>query len=149
VTFNIFDCWTVDRRHGSPFDNGDCHVTAFRPISETAHNWSHWRSPGGGRGHARNLVHKKIPGCAVELNTQNCAWFGSQISLITAMSFREAVPPEPPTRGSAPGRRWGLPFPRPPVPPPPNPGCATGWSYDNTQMMHALVRHFQPRVHHI
>jgi len=27
--------------------------------------------------------HKKIPGCAVELNTQNCAWFASQISLIT------------------------------------------------------------------
>jgi len=50
-----------------------------------------------GRGHAppppRNWVHKKIPGCAVELNTQNFAWFGSQISLITAMSFREAMPP--------------------------------------------------------
>ena len=55
----------------------------------------------------RNWVHKKIPGCAVELNTQNCAWFGSQISLITAMSFWEAMPPEPPTRGSAPGPRWG------------------------------------------
>jgi len=41
----------------------------------------------------RNWVHKKIPGCVVELNTQNCAWFGSQISLITAMSFREAMPP--------------------------------------------------------
>ena len=33
--------------------------------------------------------HKKIPGCAVELNTQNCAWFASQISLITL--FRQAV----------------------------------------------------------
>jgi len=55
----------------------------------------HWRSQGGwGRGHAlpRNWVHKKIPGCAVELNTQNCAWFRSQISLITATSFREAMP---------------------------------------------------------
>jgi len=86
-----------------------------------------WRSQGGGgRGHApppRNWVHKKIPGCAVELNTQNCAWFGSQISFITAMSFPKAMPPEPPTRGSAPG--WGTSVPRPPVPPPPNPGCAT------------------------
>ena len=35
------------------------------------------------------------------------------------------APPELPTRGSAPGLRWGLPFPRPPVPPPPNPGYAT------------------------
>jgi len=41
----------------------------------------------------RNWVHKKIPGCAVELNTQNCAWFGIQISLVTAISFRGAVPP--------------------------------------------------------
>jgi len=41
------------------------------------------------------------------------------------MSFREAMPPEPPTRGSAPGPHEGLPFPRPPVPPPPNPGYAT------------------------
>jgi len=42
----------------------------------------------------RNWVHEKMPGCAVELNrpTQNYAWFGSQISLITAMSFREAIP---------------------------------------------------------
>jgi len=45
------------------------------------------------RGHPpRNWVHKKILGCAVELNTENCAWFGSQISLITAISFREAMP---------------------------------------------------------
>jgi len=57
----------------------------------------------GARPPPRNWVHKKISGCAVELNTQNCAWFSSQISLITAMSFREAVPPEPPTRGSASG----------------------------------------------
>jgi len=52
---------------------------------------------GGGTPPPRNWVLEKIPGCAVELNTQNCAWFGSQISLITAMSFREAMPPEPPT----------------------------------------------------
>ena len=67
----------------------------------------------------RNWDHKTIPGCAVELNTQNCAWFGSQISLITAMSFREAMPPpEPPTRGSAFGPAGGLPFSMPSVPPP-------------------------------
>jgi len=66
-------------------------------------------------GDPRNWVHKKIPGCAVELNTQNCAWFGSQISLITAMSFREAMPPEPPTRGSAPGPRWGMSVPQTPT----------------------------------
>jgi len=70
-----------------------------------------------------NWVHKKIPCCAVELNTQNCARFGSQISLITAMSFREAMrPPHPlpldpagafvPQTACAPS-------------PPPNPGCAT------------------------
>jgi len=49
--------------------------------------------PGGRPGDTgpRNWVHKKIPDCAVELNTQNCAWFGSQISLITAMSFRETI----------------------------------------------------------
>jgi len=66
-----------------------------------------------------NWVHKKIPSCAVELNTQNCAWFGSQISLITAMSFREAMLPEPPTRGSAPGPPLGdLRSPDPCAPPP-------------------------------
>ena len=27
----------------------------------------------GGTGPPRNWVHKKIPGCAVKLNTQNCA----------------------------------------------------------------------------
>ena len=61
-----------------------------------------------GVAHPRNWVHWKIPGCAVEINTQNCAWFGSQTALlITATSFRQAVPPEPPTRGSAHGPRWG------------------------------------------
>ena len=40
-----------------------------------------------------NWVHKKILDCAAELNTQNCARFGSQICLITAMIFREAIPP--------------------------------------------------------
>jgi len=50
------------------------------------------RGGGGTPPPPRNWVHKKIPGCAVELNTQNCAWFGIQISLITAMSFREAIP---------------------------------------------------------
>ena len=34
----------------------------------------------GGHAPPRNCFHKKIPGCAVELNTQNCAWFDSQIS---------------------------------------------------------------------
>jgi len=84
--------------------------------------------PGGGHAPSpRNWVHKKISGCAVELNTQNCAWFGSQISLITAMSFREAVPLPP---NHPPGvlpldPAGGLPFPRPPVPLPPNLGYAT------------------------
>ena len=79
---------------------------------------SHWRSQGGRQARApRNWVHKKIPGCAVELNTQNCAWFGSRISLITAMSFREDMPPEPPTRGSVPGPRWGTSVPQTPYAP--------------------------------
>jgi len=76
--------------------------------------------PGGGTPPTRNWVHKKIPGCAVELNrpTQKCAWSGSQISLITAMSFREAMPPpEPPTRGSAPGPRWDSSVPQTPCTP--------------------------------
>jgi len=89
---------------------------------------------GGGTPPPRNWVHKKIPGCAVELNTQNCAWFGSQIYLITAMSFREAMPPSNHQPGAPPlDPAGGPPFPRPPVPPPtrppvpppPNPGCAT------------------------
>ena len=50
-----------------------------------------------GRHAPPKLGSQKNPGRAVELNTQICAWFGSKISLITAMSFREAVPPEPPT----------------------------------------------------
>jgi len=50
----------------------------------------------------RNWVHKKIPDCAVELNTQNCASFGSQISLITAMGFREAMPPRTTHQGLCP-----------------------------------------------
>jgi len=92
---------------------------------------SHWRSQGGRQARApRNWVHKKIPGCAVELNTQNCAWFGSRISLITAMSFREDMPPEPPTRGSVPGPRWGTSVPQTPcAPPSPNPGYATAASH--------------------
>ena len=66
---------------------------------------------GGGTPSPRNWVHKKIPGCAVELNTQNCAWFGSEISLITAMSFWEAVPPAALSLDPA----GGPPFPIPPV----------------------------------
>ena len=72
-------------------------------------------------------IHKKIPGCAVELNTQNCAWFGSQISLITAVSFREAMPPRTTHQGLMPLDPSGdLRFPDPLCPPPPNPGCASG-----------------------
>ena len=81
---------------------------------------SHWCSQGGRAGGTpppRNWVRKKIPGCAVELNTQNCACFGSQISLITSMSFREAMPPDPPTKGSAPGPRWGTSVPQTPCAP--------------------------------
>jgi len=50
----------------------------------------------------KKWVHKKISGCTVKLNTQNCAWFGSQISLITAMSFREAMPPRTTHQGLCP-----------------------------------------------
>jgi len=32
---------TVDRRHGSAFDNAEYHVTSFRPISEASHSWSY------------------------------------------------------------------------------------------------------------
>ena len=82
---------------------------------------------GGGTPPPRNWVHKKIPGCAVELNTQNCAWFGSQNSLITAMSFRMLCPPNHPPGALPLDPAGGLPFSRPPVPPsPPNPGYATG-----------------------
>jgi len=56
----------------------------------------------GGTAPLRNWVHEKIPGCTVELNTQYCAWFGSQISLITAMSFREAMPPRTTHQGLCP-----------------------------------------------
>ena len=49
--------------------------------------WSHNKSVAvaqpegsGGMPPPRNWVHKKIPGSAVELNAQNCGWFGSQIS---------------------------------------------------------------------
>ena len=43
------------------------------------------------------------------------------------MSFREAVPPEPPTRGSVPGPRWEASVPQVPCAPlSPNPGYATG-----------------------
>jgi len=81
-------------------------------VNERCYENAYPRRSGAARGAGgpppRNWVHKKIPGCAVELNTQNCAWFGSQISLITAMNFREAMSPEPPTRGSAPGPRWGI-----------------------------------------
>jgi len=36
------------------------------------------------------------------------------------------APPEPPTRGSADGPRWGTSVPQTPCAPPPNPGCTTG-----------------------
>jgi len=77
----------------------------------------------------RNWVHKKIPGCAVELNTQNCTWFGSQISLITKMSFREAICPLPRIthQGLCPWTPQGdFRSPDPLCPPLPNPGYATG-----------------------
>jgi len=46
------------------------------------------------------------------------------------MSFREAMPtPNHPSPGALPlDPAKGLPFPRPPVPPPPNPGRATGYA---------------------
>jgi len=72
---------------------------------------------GSGSTSPKKCVHKKTPGCAVELNTQNCAWFGNQISLMTAMSFREAMPPEPRTRGSDRGPRWRTSVPQTPCAP--------------------------------
>jgi len=76
----------------------------------------------------KNCFYKKIPGCAVELNTQNCAWFGSQIPLITAMSFREAMPPRTTHQGLCPWTLLGdFRSPDPLCPPSPNPGYATDW----------------------
>jgi len=96
----------------------NCKVYHYKICAMAMRFFAHWRSQGA-RPPSRNWGHKKILGCAVELNTQNCAWFGSQISLITAMSFREAmpVPPEPPTRGSAPGPCWGTSVPQTPCAP--------------------------------
>jgi len=92
----------------------DLHFQRVAPIWVTTSG----AARGAGGTAPRNWVHKKIPGCAVELNTQNCAWFGSQISLITVMSFRGAMPPpKPPTRGSAPGPRWGTSVPQTPCAP--------------------------------
>ena len=89
-----------------------------------------WRSQGAGGTAPRNWVHKKIPGCAVELNTQNCAWFGSQISLITVMSFREAMPPQTTHQGLCPWTPLGdFRSPDPLCPPSPNPGYATAASH--------------------
>jgi len=42
VTVRYLQYRTVDRRHvHSAYDNDECHVTAFRPISEAAHSWSY------------------------------------------------------------------------------------------------------------
>ena len=35
------------------------------------------RGKGGTPPPKKNRVHKKIAGCVVELNTQNCTWFGN------------------------------------------------------------------------
>ena len=57
------------------------------------HQWRRQEERGaGGTPPPRNWVHKKIPGCAVELNTQMCAWFGSQISLITVSYTHLTLP---------------------------------------------------------
>jgi len=80
----------------------------------------------GGGGTPRNCVHKRIPGCTVKINTQNCAWFGRQISLITAMSFREAMPLRTTHQGLCPlDPAGGLPVPQTPCARRPNPGYAT------------------------
>ena len=86
------------------------------------------RGPVGTPPALRNWVHEKMPGCAVELNrpTQNSTWFGSQISLITAISFRAAMPRNHPPGALPLDPAGGLPFSRPPLPPPPHPDCATG-----------------------
>ena len=60
---------------------------------------------------------------ALQSNTQNnCAWPGSQISVICG----KPRTPLSPTRGSSPDPAGGLPSPRLPVlPQPPNPGYVT------------------------
>ena len=74
--------------------------------------------PGGPGGTPpRNWVHKNTAGCAVELNTQHCAWFGSQISLITAMSFREAMSPPNHPQGLCPWPPLGDSVPQTPCAP--------------------------------
>jgi len=34
VKVQYFHCWTIDRRHCSAFDNGEYHMTAFRPYDK-------------------------------------------------------------------------------------------------------------------
>jgi len=48
---------------------------------------------------------------ALHLNTQNCAWFGSQISVICC-ELSEGFAPRNPHRGSAPGPRRGTSVPQ-------------------------------------
>jgi len=60
------------------------------------------------------------------------------ILIITAMSIREAMPPNHPP-GALPLDPAGRPlFPRPPVPPPPNPGYATGYDEKDLQKRKVL-----------
>jgi len=63
-------------------------------------------------GAARNWVHKKIPGCA-----KLCMVWQPNI-LNNCYELSEAMPPpEPPTRSSAPGPRWGTSVPQTPCAP--------------------------------
>ena len=88
----------------------------FFSISQGTLPWQPLAQPGGR--HPRNCVHKRIPGCTVKINTQNCAWFGRQISLITAMSFREAMPLRTTHQGLCPlDPAGGLPVPQTPCAP--------------------------------
>ena len=73
------------------------------------------RSTGVAKGGTQKWVHKKIPGCAVEI------WQPNILNNCYGLSGGYAPPNHPP--GALP--LWGTSVPRPPVPPPPNPGYAT------------------------
>ena len=134
-----------------------CTSTAsLLPASSSLSTHIHRHTSGAARGAGgdgtatpRNWVHKKIPCCTVELNTQNCTWFGSQISLITKMSFREAICPLPRIthQGLCPWTPQGdFRSPDPLCPPLPNPGYATGLIRNDANIVSASKTQHWPYV---
>ena len=84
----------------------------------------------------RNWVHKKILGCAAELNTQNCARFGSQISVAFGGLRPQNIPPgalslDPLGDFHPPDSLCPL---------PPNPAYATGHNAPSDTEKHCLLR---------